>query len=108
MKFIPSKRTVGWLVIAALLIGGLYVLWLDYRVTDRFTGRLWSLPARVYARPLELYVGKKITVDELLFELNSLDYQRVNQPPTRPGRYHHWGGHFEINTHHWLLNLSKK
>ena len=67
-------------------------------MVNRFTGRLWSLPARVYARPLELYAGKKISVDELLFELNSLDYQGVNQPPVRPGRFHHWDNHFEIKT----------
>ena len=74
------------------------MIWLDYRVVDRFTGRLWSLPARVYARPLELYVGKKISVKELLYELKSLDYQRVDQPPSRSGRYHHWDNHFEIKT----------
>ena len=98
MKYRPSRRTVGWFLVASLLITGLYVVWLDYRVVDRFTGRLWSLPARVYARPLELYVGKKIAVDELLFELTSLDYQRVDQPPSRPGRFHHWDNHFEIKT----------
>lgn len=96
--YIPGKRAIGWFSIAAVLISILYVIWLDYRVVERFTGRLWSLPARVYARPLELYTGKKISVQELLFELNSLDYQSVAQPPSRPGRYHHWGGHFEIKT----------
>ena len=97
-RFTLDKRTVGWSVVAALLLTTFYVLWLDYRVVDRFTGRLWSLPARVYARPLELYQGKKISVDELLFELNSLDYQRVDQPPARPGRFHHWDRHFEIKS----------
>ena len=97
-RLLPGKRTIGWIALATFLLATLYVLWLDYRVVDRFTGRLWSLPARVYARPLELYVGKQIAVDELLFELNSLDYQRVGQPPSRPGRYHHWDNHFEIKT----------
>jgi penicillin-binding protein 1B len=95
---LPGRRTVGWIALASFLLATFYVIWLDYRVTDRFTGRIWSLPARVYARPLELYAGKKITVAELLFELNSLDYQRVGQPPGRPGRYHHWDNHFEIKT----------
>jgi len=95
---LPGKRTLSWIALATFLLATLYVLWLDYRVVDRFTGRLWSLPARVYARPLELYAGKRIAVDELLFELNSLDYQRVGQPPARPGRYHHWDNHFEIKT----------
>ena len=98
MKYRPTKRTVRWAVIASILIATFYVIWLDYRVVERFTGRLWSLPARVFARPLELYVGKKISVEELLFELKSLDYQSVGQPPVRPGRYHHWNNHFEIKT----------
>jgi len=97
-KYRSKKRALGWFVIASILITTLYVIWLDYRVVDRFSGRLWSLPARVYARPLELYVGKKISVEELLYELKSLDYQAVNQPPSRPGRYHQWDNHFEIKT----------
>jgi len=98
MKYKPTKHTLRWAVIASILIATFYVIWLDYRVVERFTGRLWSLPARVFARPLELYVGKKISVEELLFELKSLDYQSVGQPPVRPGRYHHWNNHFEIKT----------
>ncbi len=97
-RYLPDRRALGWFSLAAVIISILYVIWLDYRVVDRFTGRLWQVPARVYARPLELYVGKKISVQELLFELNSLDYQAVNQPPSRAGRYHHWDGHFEIKT----------
>ena len=93
-----SKRTLTWFAVASFVIATLYVLWLDYRVVDRFAGRIWSLPARVYARPLELYEGKKVTTDELSFELNRLDYQRVSQTPVRPGRFHHWGKHFEIKT----------
>ena len=89
---------ISWIAIVSFLIVALYVLWLDYRVVDRFAGRIWSLPARVYARPLELYAGKNIKVDELLFELGRLDYQRVDQAPERPGRYHHRGNHFEIKT----------
>ena len=85
-------------MVVFILIASAYLVWLDYRVVDRFTGRIWSLPARVYARPLELYEGKKLTVDELLFELNNLDYVSVSTPPSRPGRYHHWDDHFEIKT----------
>ena len=93
-----TKRTIGWFAVVSILIATFYVLWLDYRVVDRFAGRIWSLPARVYARPLELYAGKKITPDELLFELKRLDYQSISQPPARPGRFHHRGKRFEIKT----------
>ena len=98
MNFRPGKRVIGWFLATVLLVAGFYVLWLDYRVVDRFTGRIWSLPARVYARPLELYVGKKMTVEELLFELKNLDYQQVDQPPARPGRFHRSRNQFEIKT----------
>ena len=89
---------ISWIALTSFLLATVYVIWLDYRVVDRFAGRIWSLPARVYARPLELYAGKKISVDELLFELNRLDYQQIDQAPDRPGRFHHWKNHFEIKT----------
>ncbi len=97
-SFRPNRRFIVWFSLISFVLVSFYVVWLDYRVVDRFTGRLWSLPARVYASPLELYAGKKITVDELLFELKSLDYVSVKQPPSRPGRYHHWENNFEIKT----------
>ena len=43
--------------LSLLLVVAGYVGWLDYQVYHQFEGRRWSLPARVYARPLELYAG---------------------------------------------------
>ena len=63
------------LFIIALLCGIAYLVWLDHRVTSEFEGKRWSLPARVYARPLELYIGATIAKDELSKVLNSLAYQ---------------------------------
>jgi penicillin-binding protein 1B len=44
--------------------GGLYGVHLDKVVRAKFEGKRWALPARVYARPLELYVGRALTRDE--------------------------------------------
>ena len=41
---------------AALAIAG-YLFYLDRLVTRQFEGRRWTLPAQVYAAPLELYAG---------------------------------------------------
>ena len=46
-------------------------------MTSEFEGKRWSLPARVYARPLELFVGATIAEDELTKVLNSLAYQHT-------------------------------
>ena len=46
------------LIIAAIsLILGPRVMRLDRMVKERLEGRIWALPAEVYARPLELYPG---------------------------------------------------
>ncbi|MGB5305866.1 MAG: penicillin-binding protein 1B [Gammaproteobacteria bacterium] len=63
----------------ALVITG-YVVFLDYQVRHQFTGKRWSLPARVYARPLELYAGQQLTADQFVTELTALGYRSVRSP----------------------------
>ncbi|MGB5607065.1 MAG: transglycosylase domain-containing protein, partial [Gammaproteobacteria bacterium] len=63
----------------ALVITG-YVVYLDYQVRHQFTGKRWSLPARVYARPLELYAGQQLTADQFVTELTALGYRSVRSP----------------------------
>ncbi|MBV1904766.1 MAG: penicillin-binding protein 1B [Pseudomonadales bacterium] len=62
-----------------------YLIYLDDQITGTFKGRLWSIPARVYAQPLELYAGAQIQADELALELGRLGYLRG--VPTHPGSY---------------------
>ncbi|MGL4675609.1 MAG: penicillin-binding protein 1B, partial [Wohlfahrtiimonas sp.] len=52
----------------------------------QFEDRSWSVPARVYARPLELYVDKPIKKEDLLLELQMLNYKKTNQL-SQPGSY---------------------
>ncbi len=74
-----SRRHFPWikLTLALLLVLVGYVVWLDVQVTSQFTGKRWSLPARVYARPLELYAGQTITAERFVTELNALHYRPV-------------------------------
>ena len=51
-----------------------YVLKLDDQVKTQFAGKLWALPARVFARPLELYEGQTLLADNLEKELQLLNY----------------------------------
>ena len=64
--------TYALLVVAAAL--AVYVLELDVRVRNEFEGRRFALPARIYARPLELHAGVRITQADVVDELHELGY----------------------------------
>ena len=80
-----------------LPVVALYGLWLDYRVTTQFEGKRWALPARVYARPLELYEGLTLRPSNLETELKALNY-RQESGGRSPGTYARSGNHFRITT----------
>ncbi len=73
-------------VSGCLLLAGSYILRLDRQITSKFEGKRWELPARIYARPLELYVGKTMPVGALKRELILLRYSQKDNP-RKPGEY---------------------
>jgi penicillin-binding protein 1B len=79
----------------AVLCAALYVLYLDIVVVRQFEGRRWTLPAQVYAAPLELYAGLDLTLPELEGELQRLHYRRAAQLD-HPGSYRLQGEHIEV------------
>ena len=54
-RFIKRTTIIPVLIVSLVLFLS-YLFYLDQRITERFEGRIWQLPAHVYARPLELYV----------------------------------------------------
>lgn len=78
------------------ICGLLYVIYLDWKVRDRFDGRLWSVPSTVYARPLVLKEGLALDPDGFEAELQLMLYEKVPSFPQRPGQYRRWDDHFEL------------
>lgn len=74
------------ILLAGLVIGVAYSIYLDFVVRGQFEGRRWAIPARVYARPLELYEGLRLSQADLIKELQALNYQR-SAVPGRPGSF---------------------
>ncbi len=74
-------RVARIFILIGIVIGSLfaaaYVLQLDDKVRKQFEGKRWALPARVFARPLELYEGKRLLADDLQKELQLLNYTFV-------------------------------
>jgi penicillin-binding protein 1B len=72
------------LLLLIVVIGVVAVL--DRRVTRQFEGRRWTLPALVYAQPIELYVGLPLSAKRAAAELSRLGYIAVARAD-RPGTY---------------------
>jgi penicillin-binding protein 1B len=81
-------------VVVVILSG--YVLTLDRQVVGRFEGTRWTLPARVYAYPVELYAGAPMPLPDLERELKRLQYRKVDKIE-RPGSYHVGSGGFHVD-----------
>lgn len=64
------------LVTAVLL--AVAMVFMDARITATFANKRFELPARVYARPLTLYEGRKLSGDDLRYELSALGYRKVS------------------------------
>jgi penicillin-binding protein 1B len=86
------------LLITGVTVAAVTTVWvvhLDRVVTREFQGRHWSVPARVYAAPLELYIGAPVAADELEEELRRLHYRR-GDPAASPGVYRRNGESFDL------------
>lgn len=77
---------LGFLMLigAVLLVG--YLMQLDRRITTTFEGRRWSVPALVYAQPLELYPGLALSAPTLIEELERVGYVATREAAL-PGEY---------------------
>ena len=94
-----TKRQIlagGLLALGALFIALLvWVIYLDRIITAQFEGRRWTLPAQVFAEPLELYAGLSFGADALEQELKRLGYRRTDAAE-EPGSYSRRGGRIDL------------
>jgi penicillin-binding protein 1B len=75
-----SRRSKFWryfryAALALALLAASFTLYLDFRVRSEFEGRRFALPARIYARPLELHTGLRIAQGDVIDELRENGYQ---------------------------------
>jgi len=78
------RRIAGLAFLTAGLLAAGYTLYLDLRVRTEFEGRRFALPARIYARPLELHAALRIPQAEVEAELRALGY-RDRASDSEPG-----------------------
>lgn len=93
-----ARRAFGWLAkfsIVGAVVLAVLMAYLDAQVRSKFEGKRWALPAKVYARPLELYPGLQLKPKHLIQELKQIGYERVPNVRT-PGQYSVHGEEIDI------------
>ncbi|WP_426153586.1 penicillin-binding protein 1B [Pseudomonas sp. DC3000-4b1] len=95
-----ARALLGWVfklgLVGLVALAGVAV-YLDAVVQEKFSGKRWTIPAKVYARPLELFVGQKLVLKDFLTELDALGYRRTNAVDG-PGQVAVAGGTVSLNT----------
>lgn len=91
---------LGLLAFAVMLVATVIAMEslaaMDSRIVKAMNGPRWQIPARVYGRPLELYVGSNTTQQQLVDELENLGYQR--DEGMGPGRFDVLGSRVILQT----------
>ncbi|MDC1208694.1 transglycosylase domain-containing protein [Litorivicinus sp.] len=80
-----------------LVLVGMGTVYLNADLTRQFESLSWAVGAKIYARPLELYKNAPFSRSQVLYELDLLNYQRVNIDPSR-GQYQLSGKSIIIGT----------
>lgn len=97
------KKRRRWLpILSGVFIGGIaacavWFLWIDYQIRRDFDALQWALPARLYARPVELYSGAHLTPDDLVAYLQRLGYREAGRV-AGPGEYEARGAVVRLQT----------
>ncbi|WP_040259382.1 penicillin-binding protein 1B [Pseudomonas massiliensis] len=95
-----TRALLGWVfklgLVGLVALAGVAV-YLDAVVQEKFSGKRWTIPAKVYARPLELFVGQKLVLKDFLTELDALGYRRTNAVDG-PGQVAVVGSTVSLNT----------
>lgn len=68
-------KPLWWALGFSLVALAIYLGYLDHLIRQQFEGRRWALPASVYAAPLEMYAGLKLSAPQLESLLKQLNYR---------------------------------
>ena len=98
LKLIGRIVQTLFVLSAVLIIVVFSIYYIEYetQVRSQFEGQRWTLPSRVFARPLPLFVGKPLYANFLEKELQLLNYQASDDSVLTVGEYRRQGGEFYI------------
>ncbi len=99
-----SERGIGLLalifsilVIGVFLVFSIYLIRMDNIVRNKFEGQRWDIPAKVFARPLEVYTNAPVNQTDFTQELKLLGY-KSSDSYTKSGSYVTSGDELYVHT----------
>jgi len=92
----PGNKLILIFALAGVVILAIITINLDFTVRARFEGKRFKLPAKVYARALELYPGQRLSHADLTRELGLLHYLEVSHAPQEQGTFRSSGAALDI------------
>ena len=72
---------------SGLVFGAWYLKRLEDTVTEKFEGRKWVFPSKIYSDSYLLYVGAPLRVDDFTAKLGRLGYYETQSAPRAKGEY---------------------
>ena len=85
------------IIIGAFVVFSIYLIQLDNIVRDKFEGKRWDIPAKVFARPLEIFNNAPVNQADMLEELKLLGY-KSSENYTKTGHYFSNGNTMYVHT----------
>ena len=79
MKISIKLLFLSFLLLLLIIIIAIFAI-INSNVTNKLDGVLWTIPAKVYARPLVIAEGTKINRRNILKELFIHSYEKTSQP----------------------------
>lgn len=96
------KKPLLIFLATATFVLACYIGYLDYTVRRQFEGKRWSIPARVYARSVELYAGLQMDTKQLLALLQKMHY-RADRKLSSPATYHEKAKYIGLKTRPFIF-----
>ena len=88
LRFFSISLVVLLVVISTgLVFGAWYLKQLENTVTEKFEGKKWVFPSKVYSDSYLLYVGAPLRFESLLEKLRRLGYYETAGEPRTKGEY---------------------
>ncbi|MDH4275308.1 MAG: penicillin-binding protein 1B, partial [Gammaproteobacteria bacterium] len=101
-KFRVQTKHIIFLFLSAVIVAVavvIYGAYLNHVLKAKFEGKRWTVPAHVYARPLEIFNGARIQPTQLAAELAMLKYQMTSHTPLEnSGTFTRNGDEFQLFT----------
>ncbi len=88
-------------LLAVLACFGIYS-YFSWKIEQRFSGRLWSIPSYVFSDSLLVFAGQKISIKTLCTMLRNRLYMKVSTEPERPGEFLVEGNKVKV----WFRNFD--